>query len=72
MDHQANPDYNPDQPKVVQVPPFFRILKFVQIGFSVLILALSGAAIGIIAGNGYIGGPGYQIFVVSTFDLPSG
>jgi len=68
MDHQASPDYNPSQPKVVQVPPFFKILKFVQIGLALLILALSAAAIGIIAGNGYLGGPSYQIFVaIATF-----
>jgi len=68
MDHQANPDYNPAEPKVVQVPGYFRILKFVQIGLALLILALSAAAIGLLSGNGFIAGPGYQIFVaIATF-----
>jgi len=68
MDHHANPDYNPAEPKVVQVPGWFRIIKFVQIGLALLILALSAAAIGLLSGNGFIAGPGYQIFVaIATF-----
>jgi hypothetical protein len=63
--------YNPAQPRIVQVPQFFFILKVAQIALSVLILALSAASIGLLGGYYYYGGPGYSIFVVSFSQSPT-
>jgi hypothetical protein len=51
---------------VVDVPPFFFILKVVQIAIAVLVLGLSAASIALLDGYWFSGGPGYAIFVVSS------
>lgn len=65
---RVNPQtgFDPAHPNIVQVPQFYFILKCVQVALSILILALSGASIGLLGGYYYSGGPGYSIFVVST------
>jgi hypothetical protein len=62
----VNPElgYDPQNPNIVQVPHYFRTIKFVQIALSILTIALSGAALGLLGGY-YTGGPGYSVFVVS-------
>jgi hypothetical protein len=48
---------------LVEVPPFFFIVKVVQIAISVLVLALAAASIALEGGYGFYGGQGYAIFV---------
>jgi hypothetical protein len=51
---------------LVPVPPFFFIVKVVQIAISVLVLGLSAASIALEDGYGFYGGQSYAIFVVSN------
>jgi hypothetical protein len=51
---------------LVEVPPFFFIVKVVQIAISVLVLGLSAASIALEDGFGFYGGQSYAIFVVSN------
>jgi len=62
---RVNPQtgFDPANPNIVQVPQFYFILKAAQVGLSILILALSGASIGLLGGYVYYGGPSYSIFV---------
>jgi hypothetical protein len=68
---RVNPQtgFDPAHPNIVQVPQFYFILKAAQVGLSILILALSGASIGLLGGYVYYGGPSYSIFVVSSAKL---
>src|ERR1700761_6461337 len=70
---RVNPQtgFDPAHPNIVQVPQFYFILKCVQVALSILILALSGASIGLLGGYYYSGGPGYSIFVVSRLNSKS-
>jgi len=57
---------------IVEVPPFFFMLKVAQIGIAVIVLALSGASIGLMDGYVFYGGPGYAIFVCIATWIASG
>jgi hypothetical protein len=63
---RVNPElgYDPQNPNIVQVPHYFRTIKFVQIALSIFSIALSGASLGLLDGL-YTGAPGYSVFVVS-------
>jgi len=54
MDPRAN---------IVQVPPFFFVLKVAQVALSVVVLALAAASIALEGGYGFYGGQSYAIFV---------